>query len=146
MTIFNPKKSSNFIKTPIDKDIKHSFDQPSAHEIVTKRVTFITIIHHLLKVNNNYTYYASGNVLVNNPNPYPSNNENPPAHLKKEILNISKNFKTREPANQFMDTLIEGFEMKLPHDNDDIPLALQQEYECWQLHAPSFPPPPIDGF
>ena len=141
MTIFNPKKSSNFIKTPIEKDIKHSFDQPSAHEIVTKRVTFITIIHHLLKVNNNYTYYAPGNFLKNHPNPYPSNNKNPPAHLKKEILNISKNVKTRKPANQFMDTLIEGFEIKLPHNNDDIPLALQQEYECWQLHAPLLPTP-----
>ena len=30
--------SSNFIKPPIDKDIKYSIDQPSIHEIVTKSV------------------------------------------------------------------------------------------------------------
>ena len=31
-------KSSNFIKPPIDKDIKHSIDQLSTYEIVTKSV------------------------------------------------------------------------------------------------------------
>ena len=78
---------------------------------------------------------ALGNVSVDNPTSYPSHKENPPARLKKEILYISENFKTHEPVDQFIDDLIEGLETKLPesHINSNIPLALQQEYECRQL-------------
>ena len=81
------------------------------------------------------THDALGNVSVDNPTSYLSHNENPPAHLKNKILNISKSFKTRKPVDQFFNNLIEGLETKLPesHVNVNIHLALQQEYECQQL-------------
>ena len=132
-------RSSIFIKPPIDKDIEHSIDQLSTHEIVTKSVT---VHEHNPPFANSQqqpqlleTRNAPGNLPVDNPTPYPSHNNNPPAHLKNEILNISKNFKTREPVDQFIDDLIERFETKLPesHVNVNIRLALQQEYKCWKL-------------
>ena len=103
-------RSSIFIKPPVDKDIEHSIDQLSTHEIVTKSVT---VHEHNPPFANSQqqpqlleTHNALGNLSVDNPTPYPSHNNNPPAHLKNEILNISKNFKTCEPVEHFIDDLI----------------------------------------
>ena len=130
-------RSSKFIKPPIDKDIKHSIDQPSMHELVSKSVT--VHYHNPLFTNRQQhpqlleTQNAPGTLSVVNPTPYSSHNKNLPAHLKNKILNISKNFKIREPVNQFINNLIEGFETKLleSHVNVNICLVLKQGYGCW---------------
>ena len=46
----------------------------------------------------------------------------------------------REPVDQFISDLNEGFETKLPesHVNVNIRLASQQEYECQQLPPLSY--------
>ena len=133
-------RGSTFIKPAIkDKDIKHSIDHLTTHEIVTKNVT---VQDHNPPLANSQqqpqlleTRNAPGNLSVGNHTPYPSRNENPPAPLKNKILNISENFKTREPVDQFIGDLVEAFETKLPesHAHVNIRLALQQEYECRQL-------------
>ena len=147
-------RSNNFIKPSIDKDIKHSIDQLSTHETVTKNLTVQDHIPpfansqqqpQLLETQNapgnirNIRQNAPGNLSVGNYTPYPSHNENPPAPFKNKILNTSKNFKTGKPVDQFINDLGEGFETKLPESqvNINVHLALQQEYECWQL-------PPIE--
>ena len=110
------KRSRNCIKPSIDKDIKHSIDQLSTHEIVTKNVT---VHDHNPPFANSHqqpllleTQNAPGNLSVGNHTSYPSHNENPPAPLKNKILNISENFKTREPIDQCIDDLVEGLENK----------------------------------
>ena len=110
------KRSRNCIKPSIDKDIKHSIDQLSLHEIVTKNVT---VHDHNPPFANSHqqpllleTQNAPGNLSVGNHTSYPSHNENPPAPLKNKMLNISENFKTREPIDQCIDDLVEGLENK----------------------------------
>ena len=108
----------------LDKDIKYSIDLLSTHEIPTKNVT---IQDHNPPLANSQQQpqlqeirYAPGNLSVGNHTPYSSHKENPPAPLKSKILKISDNFKTREPVDQFIDDLFEGFETKLPESNVNV--------------------------
>ena len=111
-------RSSNFIKPSIDKDIKHSIDDLSTHEIPYKTVT---VLDHNPPLANGQqqaqlleTQNAPGNLSIGNYTPYPNYNKNLSAPLKNKILTIKENFKMRKPVDQFVDDLVEEFKTNLP--------------------------------